>query len=95
MIECWAGPSQNFGVPRALEWEFKSDTDLYCLMGAQTHALNMTCTTDGKTLAILAADRKVSANSAYALWSITCVVSPVRKMLEDCQFFVASVPIFS
>ncbi|KAA0183500.1 Peptidylprolyl isomerase domain and WD repeat-containing protein 1 [Fasciolopsis buskii] len=59
MIECWAGPSQNFGVPRALEWEFKSDTDLYCLMGAQTHALNMTCTTDGKTLAILAADRKV------------------------------------
>ncbi|VDP19167.1 unnamed protein product [Echinostoma caproni] len=59
MLEYWAGPSQNFEFPRAVSWQFKSDTDLYCLMGAQTHALNMTCTTDGKTLAILAADRKV------------------------------------
>ncbi|CAL8075328.1 unnamed protein product [Calicophoron daubneyi] len=59
MLECWAGPSENYGFPRALRWEFKSDTDLYCLMGAKTYALNMTITLDGQTLALLGADRKV------------------------------------
>ncbi|TGZ60221.1 hypothetical protein CRM22_008673 [Opisthorchis felineus] len=59
MLEYWAGPSENYGIPRTVEWSFKSDTDLYCLLGNKTHAINMTVSSNGQTLAVLGADRKV------------------------------------
>ncbi|KAF7261938.1 hypothetical protein EG68_00837 [Paragonimus skrjabini miyazakii] len=59
MLECWGGSVQNYSFPRGLGWEFKSDTDLFCLIGAKTHAINLTISSNGQTLAVLGADRKV------------------------------------
>ncbi|KAA3679279.1 peptidylprolyl isomerase domain and WD repeat-containing protein 1 [Paragonimus westermani] len=59
MLECWSGSVQNYSFPRGLGWEFKSDTDLFCLIGAKTHAINLTISSNGQTLAVLGADRRV------------------------------------
>ncbi|KAF5404205.1 Peptidylprolyl isomerase domain and WD repeat-containing protein 1 [Paragonimus heterotremus] len=59
MLECWGGSVQNYSFPRGLGWKFKSDTDLFCLIGAKTHAINLTISSNGQTLAVLGADRRV------------------------------------
>ena len=29
MLECWSGPRGEYKHPKVLQWEYKTDTDLY------------------------------------------------------------------
>ncbi|CAH8433604.1 unnamed protein product [Dicrocoelium dendriticum] len=59
MLEFWAGPSQNYRFPRLLDWEYKSETDLFCLIGAKTSAISLTVSSNGQTLAVFSMDRRI------------------------------------
>ncbi|CAH8648291.1 unnamed protein product [Heterobilharzia americana] len=59
MLECWSGPKNNFDFPHTLKWEYKSDTDFYCLLISKTYAVSVVFSPSGEILAVLGADRKI------------------------------------
>lgn len=63
MLECWSGPKNNYSFPQTLKWEYKSDTDFYCLLAEKTFAFSVVFSPSGEILAVLGADRKVSVHS--------------------------------
>ncbi|CAH8610930.1 unnamed protein product [Schistosoma intercalatum] len=59
MLECWSGPKNNYSFPQTLKWEYKSDTDFYCLLAEKTFAFSVVFSPSGEILAVLGADRKI------------------------------------
>ncbi|KAH8862753.1 Peptidylprolyl isomerase domain and WD repeat-containing protein 1 [Schistosoma japonicum] len=59
MLECWSGPKNNYNFPQTLKWQYKSDTDFYCLLAAKTFAFSVVFSPSGEILAVLGADRKI------------------------------------
>ncbi|VDD80088.1 unnamed protein product [Mesocestoides corti] len=62
MLEFWSTPRHDYASthPPALKWTSKMDTDLYCLLGAKTHAVSLAFSpNDGHLLACFGADRKI------------------------------------
>ncbi|KAF6775732.1 hypothetical protein AHF37_04279 [Paragonimus kellicotti] len=84
MLECWGGSVQNYSFPRGLGWEFKSDTDLFCLIGAKTHAINLTISSNGQTLAVLGADRRLPLEHVSA--SCIVQVNLTKQLLPSMEF---------
>ncbi|XP_062870675.1 peptidylprolyl isomerase domain and WD repeat-containing protein 1 [Trichomycterus rosablanca] len=59
MIEYWTGLPSDFKFPRQVEWEYKTDTDLYEFAKCKTYSTSLAFSHDGKKMATIAADRKV------------------------------------
>ncbi|KAI5099434.1 peptidylprolyl isomerase domain and WD repeat-containing protein 1, partial [Silurus meridionalis] len=59
MLEYWTGLPSDFRFPRQVEWEFKTDTDLYEFAKCKTFPTSLAFSHDGKKMATIAADRKV------------------------------------
>lgn len=59
MLEYWTGLPTDFKFPRQVEWEYKTDTDLYEFAKCKTFPTSLAFTPDGKKMAAIAADRKV------------------------------------
>ncbi|ELU17611.1 hypothetical protein CAPTEDRAFT_160326 [Capitella teleta] len=59
MLECWTGPRYDYEHPKCLQWEYKTDTDLYEFMKCKTIALDIAFSPDGKIMAAICKDRKV------------------------------------
>lgn len=59
MLEYWTGLPSEFKFPRNVEWEYKTDTDLYEFAKHKTYPTGLTFSPDGKKMATIASDRKV------------------------------------
>lgn len=59
MLEYWTGLPSEFKFPRQVEWEYKTDTDLYEFAKCKTFPTSIAFSHDGKKMATIAADRKV------------------------------------
>ncbi|KAM9456620.1 peptidylprolyl isomerase domain and WD repeat-containing protein 1 [Clarias gariepinus] len=59
MLEYWTGLPSEFKFPRQVEWEYKTDTDLYEFAKCKTFPTSLAFSHDGKKMAAIAADRKV------------------------------------
>ncbi|XP_064164976.1 peptidylprolyl isomerase domain and WD repeat-containing protein 1 [Anguilla rostrata] len=59
MLEYWTGLPNEFKFPRQVDWEFKTDTDLYEFAKCKTYPTSLAFSADGKKMATIASDRKV------------------------------------
>uniref|UniRef100_A0A8C1X6Q3 peptidylprolyl isomerase n=1 Tax=Cyprinus carpio TaxID=7962 RepID=A0A8C1X6Q3_CYPCA len=59
MLEYWTGLPSEFRFPRQVEWQFKTDTDLYEFAKCRTYPTSLAFSQDGKKMATIATDRKV------------------------------------
>ncbi|EGD80149.1 peptidyl-prolyl cis-trans isomerase [Salpingoeca rosetta] len=59
IIEYWAGQADDFGMPKAVAFESKMDTDLFDLMKAKTRPYQMRFAPDGSKFVVTASDHKV------------------------------------
>ncbi|XP_055968613.1 peptidylprolyl isomerase domain and WD repeat-containing protein 1 isoform X3 [Sorex fumeus] len=59
MIEYWTGPPHEYKFPRNVNWEYKTDTDLYEFAKCKAYPTSICFSPDGKKLATIGSDRKV------------------------------------
>ncbi|KAK2181195.1 hypothetical protein NP493_407g04016 [Ridgeia piscesae] len=59
MLEYWTGPKYDYKFPKNVEWEYKTDTDLYEFVKTKTTPVGLTFSPNGRLFATLARDRKV------------------------------------
>ncbi|KAK3089441.1 hypothetical protein FSP39_003617 [Pinctada imbricata] len=59
MIEFWTGPKSSYEFPKNVQWEYKTDTDLYEFAKCKTTVCDLSFSPDGKMMATIAKDRKV------------------------------------
>lgn len=59
MLEYWTGLPNEFKFPKHVQWEYKTDTDLYEFAKNKTYPTSLAFSPDGKRMATIASDRKV------------------------------------
>ncbi|XP_019507969.1 PREDICTED: peptidylprolyl isomerase domain and WD repeat-containing protein 1 [Hipposideros armiger] len=59
MIEYWTGPPHEYKFPKNVNWEYKTDTDLYEFAKCKAYPTSICFSPDGKKIATIASDRKV------------------------------------
>lgn len=59
MLEYWTGLPNEFKFPKHVDWEYKTDTDLYEFAKHKTYPVSLAFSPDGKKMATMASDRKV------------------------------------
>lgn len=59
MLEYWTGLPNEFKFPKYVNWEYKTDTDLYEFAKHKTYPTSLAFSPDGKKMATIASDRKV------------------------------------
>ncbi|KAL4236415.1 Peptidylprolyl isomerase domain and WD repeat containing protein 1 [Mactra antiquata] len=59
MLEMWTGPKGDYKFPKHLQWQYKTDTDLYEFMKCKSVPVDITFSPDGKKFACISTDRKV------------------------------------
>uniref|UniRef100_A0A8C8HJM3 peptidylprolyl isomerase n=1 Tax=Oncorhynchus tshawytscha TaxID=74940 RepID=A0A8C8HJM3_ONCTS len=59
MLEYWTGLPSEFKFPRHVDWQYKTDTDLYEFAKNKTYPTSLAFSHDGKKMATIATDRKV------------------------------------
>ena len=73
MIEYWS--AQDYAFPKAaVNFKFKTETDLYMLAKAKTQALSLAVSRDGTQFAMLCADR----------WACICCCSVTATAIRQC-----------
>ncbi|TUR38419.1 Peptidylprolyl isomerase domain and WD repeat-containing protein 1 [Bagarius yarrelli] len=75
MLEYWTGLPTDFKFPRQVEWEYKTDTDLYEFAKCRTFPTGLAFSPDGKKMATIAADRKMFTE-----------LQQMRQQLPDMEF---------
>ncbi|KXJ16664.1 peptidylprolyl isomerase domain and WD repeat-containing protein 1 [Exaiptasia diaphana] len=59
IIEYWTGLKKDCTFPKNLNFEFKTDTDLYEFIKCKTYPVSLAISPNGKVFATMAADRKI------------------------------------
>ncbi|XP_045159087.2 peptidylprolyl isomerase domain and WD repeat-containing protein 1-like isoform X1 [Mercenaria mercenaria] len=59
MLEVWTGPKGDYKFPKNLQWEYKTDTDLYDFVKCKCVPTDLCFSPDGKKFASISTDRKV------------------------------------
>ncbi|GAB5566912.1 peptidylprolyl isomerase domain and WD repeat-containing protein 1 isoform X2 [Prionailurus iriomotensis] len=59
MIEYWTGPPYEYKFPKNVNWEYKTDTDLYEFAKCKAYPTSICFSPDGKKIATIGSDRKV------------------------------------
>lgn len=59
MLEYWTGPPTDYKFPKNIEWEYKTDTDLYEFAKCKSYPIGIAFSSDGKKMATIGSDRKV------------------------------------
>nr|XP_005301043.1 peptidylprolyl isomerase domain and WD repeat-containing protein 1 isoform X2 [Chrysemys picta bellii] len=59
MIEYWTGPPHEYKFPKNVNWEYKTDTDLYEFAKCKAYPSSICFSPDGKKMATIGSDRKV------------------------------------
>ncbi|KAK7483502.1 hypothetical protein BaRGS_00025301 [Batillaria attramentaria] len=59
MVEYWNGPRGDYTFPKSVQWQYKTDTDLFDFLKCKASPTAVTFSPDGKLMATIATDRKV------------------------------------
>ncbi|NXF41454.1 PPWD1 protein, partial [Nyctibius bracteatus] len=59
MIEYWTGTPHEYKFPKNVNWDYKTDTDLYEFAKCKAYPSSISFSPDGKKMATLGSDRKV------------------------------------
>uniref|UniRef100_A0A7M4FIJ0 peptidylprolyl isomerase n=1 Tax=Crocodylus porosus TaxID=8502 RepID=A0A7M4FIJ0_CROPO len=59
MIEYWTGTPREYKFPKNVNWEYKTDTDLYEFAKCKAYPSSISFSPDGKKMATIGSDRKV------------------------------------
>lgn len=59
MIEYWTGTPREYKFPKNVNWEYKTDTDLYEFAKCKAYPSSISFSPDGKKMASIGSDRKV------------------------------------
>jgi peptidylprolyl isomerase domain and WD repeat-containing protein 1 len=59
MLEYWTGPKHDYQFPQTVNWQYKTDTDLYDFAKAKTLPTGLAFSPNGQLMATLSKDRKV------------------------------------
>ncbi|CAG2209963.1 PPWD1 [Mytilus edulis] len=59
MLEYWTGPQRDYSFPKNVDWEHKTDTDLYEFAKLKISVFDICFSPDGKLFATVSSDRKV------------------------------------
>lgn len=62
MLEYWGGVDIDFDFPKNVNFEYKTDTDLYELAKCKAQPLHLSVSPDGRLFVVGASDRKVSSH---------------------------------
>ncbi|KAK2490492.1 hypothetical protein MC885_019822 [Smutsia gigantea] len=75
MIEYWTGPPHEYKFPKNINWEYKTDTDLYEFAKCKAYPSSMCFSPDGKKIATIGSDRKMFTE-----------LQQMRQQLPDMEF---------
>ncbi|XP_005110323.1 peptidylprolyl isomerase domain and WD repeat-containing protein 1 [Aplysia californica] len=59
MIEYWTGPKHDYAFPRNVQWEYKTDTDLFDFVKHKCQPVDLAFSPNGQLMATVATDRKI------------------------------------
>lgn len=59
MIEYWTGPKHDYEFPTTVQWEYKTDTDLYEFAKLKVTPTAIAMNPSGSSFATFASDRKI------------------------------------
>lgn len=59
MIKYWTGPPHEYKFPKNVNWEYKTDTDLYEFAKCKAYPTSICFSPDGKKIATIGSDRRV------------------------------------
>jgi peptidylprolyl isomerase domain and WD repeat-containing protein 1 len=59
MVEYWTGPKYDYQFPTTVQWQYKTDTDLYEFAKCKTMPVSLCIAPDGRSFATYAVDRRV------------------------------------
>ncbi|KAF3821713.1 hypothetical protein GH733_009755 [Mirounga leonina] len=75
MIEYWTGPPHEYKFPKNVNWEYKTDTDLYEFAKCKAYPTSICFSPDGKKIATIGSDRKMFTE-----------LQQMRQQLPDMEF---------
>ncbi|OWK02243.1 PPWD1 [Cervus elaphus hippelaphus] len=75
MIEYWTGPPYEYKFPKNVNWEYKTDTDLYEFAKCKAYPTSICFSPDGKKIATIGSDRKMFTE-----------LQQMRQQLPDMEF---------
>uniref|UniRef100_A0A0N5AIS8 peptidylprolyl isomerase n=1 Tax=Syphacia muris TaxID=451379 RepID=A0A0N5AIS8_9BILA len=59
MVEYWSGPKHDYGFPKNVRWECKTDTDLYEFVKIKSSPRCLVCSNNGRIFAAFGADHRI------------------------------------
>lgn len=65
IVEYWTGPKYEYTFPRNVKFKSKLDTDLFDFVKNKTHPTALDFSPDGKKMASISLDRKVSKLTGF------------------------------
>ncbi|XP_055956418.1 peptidylprolyl isomerase domain and WD repeat-containing protein 1 [Patella vulgata] len=84
MLEVWTGPKYDYNFPKTLNWQYKTDTDLYDFMKCKSLPTSVSFSPDGKLMATIATDKKVRI-FRFATGKLTKVLDETIKQYNEVQ----------
>lgn len=84
MVEYWAGPKHDFRRPKSIQWQYKTDTDLYEFLKCKTVPTGIAFSPNGQLMATLAKDRKVRI-FRFATGKLTKVLDESLQTFTELQ----------
>jgi peptidylprolyl isomerase domain and WD repeat-containing protein 1 len=84
MLEYWTGPKHDYKFPRNVDWEFKTDTDLYEFSKCGTVPTGISFSPNGRLMATIAKDRKVRV-FRFASGKLTKVLDETLQQFVELQ----------
>ncbi|ESO86723.1 hypothetical protein LOTGIDRAFT_220515 [Lottia gigantea] len=85
MVEVWTGPKYDYKFPKTLQWEYKTDTDLYDFMKCKAQPTNLAFSPDGKLLVTMATDKKVKSFIRFLTGKLTKVLDETIQQYNEMQ----------
>lgn len=59
MVEVWSGPRGDYKFPKNIQWQYKTDTDLYEFVKCKCRPMDLCFSPDGKRFASISTDHKI------------------------------------
>ncbi|KAK7099694.1 peptidylprolyl isomerase domain and WD repeat-containing protein 1-like isoform X2 [Littorina saxatilis] len=91
MVEYWSGPRHDYQFPKNIQWEYKTDTDLFDFLKCKAAPTGIAFSPDGKFMATMATDRKVRV-FRFATGKLWKVLDESLQRFNELQQMKQQVP---
>ncbi|XP_067936433.1 peptidylprolyl isomerase domain and WD repeat-containing protein 1-like [Watersipora subatra] len=91
-VMLWAGPKQDYKMPKSLSFDSIMDTDLLTYMTNKDEVLDMSFSPNGKKMAVLSSDRKVRLFN-FLSGKIVKVIDESLQQYTELQQTTPQVPV--